>query len=77
MARHGIAVGNIRKPLGKVGAVKMQPRKIAGNRMQRKVARLPATQVAADLLKYKKINGRHKAVAFKHGDKTARQQHSP
>ena len=34
--------------------------------MQRKVARLPATQVAADLLKYKKINGRHKAVALKH-----------
>ena len=35
------------------------------------------SQAENDLTKYKKINGRHKAVALKHGDKTARQQHSP
>ena len=35
------------------------------------------SQAENDLTKYKKINGRHKAVAFKHGDKTARQQHPP
>ena len=77
MPGHAVAVGYVGKPLGKIGPVKVQTRKVARYRMQWKVAQLPAAYAAAGLLEHKKVDGCHQPVAFKQGYKAAWQQQPP
>ena len=77
MPGNAVAVGNVGQPLRKVGPLKMQARKIAGYRVQRKVAHFPAAQAAADLLEHIKVDACYQAVALKQRNKAARQQQAP